>query len=68
MQRQTEKPRFYESLKQEGQEVEIIFVSADKSEADFKDAVVICECNSQGSLIVRCKKRLESRSKPSVSS
>eukprot|EP00439_Symbiodinium_sp_Y106_P069509 s1977_g11.t5 len=31
--------QFYESLKQEGQEVEIIFVSADKSEADFKDAV-----------------------------
>ncbi|CAE7246428.1 pksJ [Symbiodinium natans] len=30
-------PRFYESLKQEGQEVEIIFVSADKSEADFKE-------------------------------
>ena len=29
--------RFYESLKQEGHEVEIIFVSADRSEADFKD-------------------------------
>lgn len=29
--------QFYESLKQEGQEVEIIFVSGDKSEADFKE-------------------------------